>query len=184
MTFDEAFAQLLIVEGGYSKNPYDSGGETRYGITKKMARKYGYAGEMKNLPVALAKDIYYVEFWDPVAKSISGLSYPIAYEVFDSMINHGDNRAVMWLQQSLNVLNRNGDLWLTIAADGKMGPHTMNTLEAAIAHKEEENILFVYRILRGSFYIKLCQQDSTQDTFIRGWLSRLGLELKKWKRVK
>ena len=39
--------QIIKVEGGYVNDPSDSGGETNYGITKHVARKYGYKGSMK-----------------------------------------------------------------------------------------------------------------------------------------
>ena len=35
MTFDEAFDTLIGHEGGYSNDPRDPGGETRYGISKR-----------------------------------------------------------------------------------------------------------------------------------------------------
>ena len=40
---------ILSIEGGYSNNPADRGGETNWGITKATARANGYQGEMKAL---------------------------------------------------------------------------------------------------------------------------------------
>lgn len=40
---------ILSIEGGYSNNPDDRGGETNWGITKATARANGYQGEMKAL---------------------------------------------------------------------------------------------------------------------------------------
>ena len=40
--FERIFDYLLKVEGGYSDDKHDKGGETTWGITKEEARKNGY----------------------------------------------------------------------------------------------------------------------------------------------
>ena len=55
--FSEFFTRLMGHEGGYSNNPSDPGGETMWGVTKVVARKYGYNGPMKQLPKATAEKI-------------------------------------------------------------------------------------------------------------------------------
>ena len=40
---------ILALEGGYTNNPHDRGGETHWGITEATARANGYNGEMKAL---------------------------------------------------------------------------------------------------------------------------------------
>ena len=58
MNFDTAFAKLLGHEGDFSDHPADPGGATRFGITEAVAREVGYRGDMRELPVDLAKRIY------------------------------------------------------------------------------------------------------------------------------
>ena len=58
MNFDEAFELLLGHEGNYSDHPADPGGKTRYGITEAVARDVGYRGDMRDLPLDLAKRVY------------------------------------------------------------------------------------------------------------------------------
>ena len=55
MEFDDAFTALELIEGGYSNDPQDPGGETMYGITARLARAYGYTGAMRDLPLIFAQ---------------------------------------------------------------------------------------------------------------------------------
>ena len=96
--FDIAFASLLQNEGAYSNNPLDPGGETMYGITKRVAVKHGYTGEMKDLPLELAKSIAKKEYWDPVAGD--DLPTLLDFQVFDASYNSGPERAEKWLGQA------------------------------------------------------------------------------------
>ena len=52
-----AIDAILRAEGGYVNDPQDKGGETNYGITVAVARANGYAGPMRDLPVAMARAI-------------------------------------------------------------------------------------------------------------------------------
>ena len=47
--FLKFFNYILLVEGSYSNDRNDKGGETKYGITKEKARECGYKGSMKIL---------------------------------------------------------------------------------------------------------------------------------------
>jgi len=38
--FNEIFDNLVEIEKRYSNNKYDNGGETMFGITKRVARKH------------------------------------------------------------------------------------------------------------------------------------------------
>ncbi|MEN9903419.1 MAG: Bordetella virus, partial [Pseudomonadota bacterium] len=62
--FDAAIADLLGIEGGFSDDPADSGGATRYGITEAVARRHGYTGPMREMPSDLARAIYRADYWD------------------------------------------------------------------------------------------------------------------------
>jgi lysozyme family protein len=41
MSFDSAFQKVIMVEGGYSDHPSDTGGKTQFGITEAVARANG-----------------------------------------------------------------------------------------------------------------------------------------------
>ena len=45
--FDKIFSFMLAVEGGYTNDKNDKGGETTWGVTKDEAKRNGYRGSMK-----------------------------------------------------------------------------------------------------------------------------------------
>lgn len=126
MTFDEAFARLIGIEGDYSDRDLkdDPGGKTRYGITEAVARRAGYRGDMRELPLSLAKRIYLEEYWKPVRAD--ELPSAVRYAAFDAAVNSGPVQSILWLQRAVNV-----------AADGKLGPITL----AAVAKSDPDQLL-------------------------------------------
>lgn len=58
MNIEQYLDELIKREGGYVNNPADRGGETKYGITEAVARTNGFKGNMKDLPLDVAKAIY------------------------------------------------------------------------------------------------------------------------------
>lgn len=97
MTFDEAFDRLLGNEGGYAKDPRDSGGETMWGITRRVALANGYTGPMREMTQAQAqaKAIYLPLYWN--AAHIDCLPHELRFHVFDGAVNSGVGQSVRWL---------------------------------------------------------------------------------------
>ena len=89
---EQALKFTLKWEGGYSNDPQDPGGETKYGISKRNHPKV----DIKNLTFEGAVAIYNTEYWGP--SNCSGLSLPISVCVFDTAVNLGVSRAVKFLQ--------------------------------------------------------------------------------------
>lgn len=127
--FEKAFTHTLGLEGKYSNNPYDTGGETMWGITKRLAVHYGYSASMRDMPIEVAKQIYKVEFWDKLRlNEVSKMSPDLAIEMFDTAVNMGNAVSVMFLQTCLNSFNRQGKLYADIKEDGAIGKTTIDTL--------------------------------------------------------
>ena len=63
-TFITAFEKVIGIEGGYSDDPDDRGGKTKFGITEAVARAHGYRGEMRDLGLTTARKIYKSSYWD------------------------------------------------------------------------------------------------------------------------
>lgn len=122
VTFEDAFAQLLGHEGGYVNDPQDPGGETNWGITIAVARANGYAGPMKDMPVAFAKKVYRAKYWDAVAAE--SLPPAVRYVVFDAAVNSGVLQAIKWLQRAVFT-----------DADGVIGPKTLMATNSADAQR-------------------------------------------------
>lgn len=94
-------AIILQLEGGYSDDKDDRGGQTQYGITVAVARQHGYQGNMRDLPRAVAEAIYRASYWD--ACQCDRLPWPLALYVFDSAVNQGVNAATLMMQAALGV---------------------------------------------------------------------------------
>ena len=121
--FDTLFDRLMKHEGGYVNNPNDPGGETMWGVTKSVARQYGYTGAMRQLPKATAQQIADKLYW----QAIQGdkLDRAIAWQLVDAAYNHGNRNAVKMLQRAVGVTD-----------DGIIGNQTL----AAVAIIEQLNI--------------------------------------------
>lgn len=116
--FDRAFDELMASEGGYSNRDAaaDPGKKTMYGVTEKVARAWGYKGEMYLLPLATAKQIAKNEYWDRC--SCDQLPELIAFQVFDTAYNGG--YAIKWLQECVGT-----------KPDGIIGARTVAAARAA-----------------------------------------------------
>ena len=49
--------EIIRIEGDFVHDPDDQGNETRFGITVATARRNGYMGDMRELPIEKAKEI-------------------------------------------------------------------------------------------------------------------------------
>ena len=116
MTIDQIINDIIAVEGGYSFDSNDSGGETMYGITVAVARKHGYTGDMKKLPKKTAYDIYYKSYVvEPGFDAIAKIDPEIAAELVDTGVNMGTSVAGKFLQQALNAFNDGGSKYPDLA---------------------------------------------------------------------
>jgi lysozyme family protein len=174
VSFDAAFQKVVMVEGGYSDNPADSGGRTMYGITEVVARRNGYRGEMKTLPLETAKAIYRAQYWDLLRlDDVSAASAQLAEELFDTAVNCGVGIAGTFLQRSLNALNREQADYQDIEADGLVGPATLSALRAFLSRRGANGVTVLLRALNGlqaARYIELSERRQKDEAFVFGWL--------------
>ncbi len=174
--FESALRDVLGIEGGFSDDPVDRGGATKYGITEALARLHGYVGDMRDLPLDKAKDIYATEFWDPLqCDQIAAYSQKVANEVFDTAVNMGTRVSALFLQKSLNALNRNKEDYGDIVMDGKMGLSTVGAIQAffSVRGRAGEGVLLkCLNALQGERYIEICANDPSQERFLYGWMDK------------
>ncbi|MEO5377707.1 MAG: hypothetical protein H7832_08000, partial [Magnetococcus sp. DMHC-6] len=78
-----------------------------------------------------------------------------------------------FLQESLNVLNRNKTLYPDMIVDGLVGHRTMAALEILLDHQEANVLVKILNIKQGMRYLEILQRDSGQEKFVRGWLCRV-----------
>lgn len=158
--FRLAIPQLLKREGGYVNNPKDYGGETKYGISKRSYPELDIA----NLTETDAIAIYKRDYWDKMRLD-EITSQPIADELFDTGVNAGWNRAIKFLQESLNLLTGS-----TLAVDGLVGS---KTITATNEYRYTKALVTVLNGLQFEHYRKIVERDPSQRQFLRSWLSRV-----------
>jgi len=169
----EIIEKTLGVEGKYSNNPADSGGETMWGITVATARANGYTGPMKAMPRDVAIGIYNREYFvKPHFDKVWQVNHRIADELFDSGVNCGQRTASSWLQTALNVLNREGKDYPDLLVDGDIGGKTLAALQTFIRLRKLEGEIVLLKILntlQGAYYVNLATQRKKDEAFIFGW---------------
>lgn len=152
MEFNEAIKHILKSEGGYVNDPDDMGGETNYGITKRVAIAHGYDGDMKSIPMSLVNDIYKKSYWDK--SHCNELPAKVRLIHFDTAVNMGVGRANQFLQKSIGV-----------TVDGVVGKITLSK-----AHKCD---LKTYSRVRLVYYVKIIINKPVQIKYINGWFNRV-----------
>jgi len=164
---------IIDVEGGYVNDPNDSGGETNYGITKKVAIEFGYTGSMKALTQYDAFAIYSDKYWNALRlDDICEVSFDIAEELADTGINMGISRAGKFIQRSVNVLNNRQKYYPDLLVDGAIGDKTIASLIALVELRGLQGInviLSMLNSLQGEFYISLAERREKDESFIYGW---------------
>lgn len=176
---DVAIEITMGKEGKYSNHPSDSGGETMWGITRRVAERHGYHGPMRELPRSTAKAIYKREYFEePGFDKVLLQSSTIAKELFDTGVNIGPGNSCKWLQQCLNRLNKKGTLYKDLKVDGDIGPSTLKALQIYLNDRGSQGELVLYRMLnaeQGAYYNQLADRREKDEDFIFGWyLHRVG----------
>ncbi|EJH4501912.1 glycoside hydrolase family 108 protein [Cronobacter sakazakii] len=173
-TREEIFDGILGKEGGYVNHADDKGGPTKWGITEKVARAYGYKGRMRDLTRSQALEILEADYWyGPRFDQVAKLSPDIAAELCDTGVNMGPSVATKLLQRALNVFNIRGQLYPDMSVDGRIGPRTLNALHAYLNKrgKDGERVMLVaLNCQQGERYIELAEQRPANESFVYGWL--------------
>jgi lysozyme family protein len=174
MSIEKLIDGVIGREGGYSNNPNDTGGETMWGITIRVARANGYAGPMRDMPRETAKDIYFRQYvQNPGFAAIMPLSEAIAEELVDTGVNMGPGVAALMLQKALNGLNNQARDYPDIAEDADVGPGTIGALKAYLDKRGKEGeavMLKALNCLQGARYIDLARGRAANESFLYGWL--------------
>ena len=168
MSQESIINDIINLEGGYVNNPFDSGGETNFGITESVARANGYTRPMKDMLRSTAFNIYSSIYWHSV--KADEMPNALAAEMVDNAVNMGSGRATEFLQKALNALNDQGRLYADLVVDKSIGGKTISALNAYLKVRELEVLLKAINCLQGAFYIELSQKREKDETFVYGWL--------------
>lgn len=165
-TFELALPPVLRHEGGYSDNPNDPGGPTKYGISLRWLKSQGLHADVNgDLRVDIADIIaltpetaggfYRVEWWDRYGYGRI-LDQRIATKVLDTSVNMGAPAAAKFAQVASGA-----------TADGVLGPESIRAIN------DEQPAVLLHRMqdLQALRYRELAQNPKLSQ-FLPGWLNR------------
>jgi lysozyme family protein len=155
--FLKAFDYLMMHEGGYSKDPKDAGGETKFGISK---RSYPHL-DIKNLTQDQARQIYFCDFWMK-CKCEDVADENVAIKLFDLAVHAGIPQAVKLIQRALRAAGTQ------VVEDGIIGPITLKAINEA----DSTDLLAALKSEAAVYYRLLAKANPSQQKFIEGWLNR------------
>ena len=195
--FQQAYVKMIGHEGGYSDKSTDRGGETYKGISRVNFPKWegwplvdAYKAEgpftEKSLTEKLDNDpqlnrlvavFYKSVFWDKLRLDRIA-SQAIANELFDTGVNQGAGTAAKYLQESINLLNRNATVCKDIAVDGGIGNQTLGAYEAILKYHAkygsgliEDTIVKCLNGLQFERYRAICKKRPQQEANFFGWVT-------------
>jgi lysozyme family protein len=151
--FDRAVRYVLENEGGYACDERDSGGETKFGVSKRAHPEIDVARLTRNEAV----EIYRTHYWKRAYEAIE--DEVLAIKLFDLAVNMGHRGAHTLLQEAVNALGEH-----RLLVDGILGPLTLRATNAS--HRAS---LFNRLLCKADDYYRSLRKPE----FLRGWLDRL-----------
>jgi lysozyme family protein len=161
MIFNEKFQKAVCVviqnEGGYVNNAEDPGGETKYGISKRMYPSI----DIKTLTIKQAEEIYYKDYWLPYKyDNINDIN--IVSKIFDIAVNIGNASAHILLNRALRAME-----YKTVESKA------LDDATFAIVNScDIKCLLASFRSEAAGYYRILASQNPRFVRFLKGWLCR------------
>lgn len=149
--FDDAIQVVLAHEGGYVNNPRDPGGETKFGICRRVYPDL----DIKNLTREMAVEIYRRDYWPAIYSQVNDRQ--VVTKIFDMTVNMGAFQSHRILQRALDIPD-----------DGKFGPQTLKAVNAA----DPADLLAKIVGQQKKFYRHLADAKPAMKEFLPGWLHR------------
>jgi lysozyme family protein len=137
---------------GYTNDPDDHGGETKYGIAKNGNPEL----DITHMDWETAKSVYYSHYW--LNAKCDKMDGRLAALQFDGAIQHGPGTASKFIQRALGVKD-----------DGGIGPVTL----AALSTQNVFTICGLVCDQRVKYYNEIVSEDPSQQRFLRGWIRRV-----------
>jgi lysozyme family protein len=176
MNYESIIDAIIAAEKGYVDHPSDRGGPTNYGITQAVARRNGYDGDMRDLPISLAREIYRKRYIaEPQFDRVAEIDPKVGHELIDTGVNMGPSRAAEFFQRSLNVFNKRGTDYPDIFVDGRIGPDTLAAFRALLKRRGSVGSSVMFKALnslQGTRYIEIAEGNESQEDFTVGWYDK------------
>lgn len=159
---------VLNNEGGYTDNPKDTGGKTKYGVTEYTLKKAIKDGvipekEVRELTIKDAAKIYDYRYWITCRANL--MPEPLNLVHFDTAVLHGNGGANRILQRTLTSMG------FPITIDGGYGSETHSAFKAALQVYGQDKIIRMYLIKR-KLYTQEIRTPRNEWAF-NGWMNRL-----------
>lgn len=139
--------KVIEYEGGYTNDPDDAGGETKYGI----AKTYYPNVDIYNLTYEDAVNIYFNDYW--VKNRIYNVPKHLRFIAFDSCVIPGPTFTRYELQKLAGVTQ-----------DGIIGPVTAKALMNVSADE--------FSAARWNYFLKKIRDRPVNEKFRAGWWKR------------
>jgi lysozyme family protein len=151
-----AFTLADKIEGGYSNDPDDPGGETNCGIAKRFHPKE----DIPNMTRERAIVIYHRDYW--LANRCDKLPHCVAIALFDFAMNAPAHEARKALQR-------------VVAAkpDGVLGPKSLAKIRKNVRIRGDRVVaidLVDHRLQR---YVRRIRSGKSSKKYLLGWMRRL-----------
>ena len=137
---------------GYTNDPTDAGGETKYGIAKNANPSV----DVTNLDWEGAKAVYAKKYW--MAGHCDQLSGRVAALHFDGCVNNGLSGAGKFVQRAVGVY-----------PDGAIAPGTL----AEVNKMDPIDLCNAICDQRTKYYNDIVAAKPDQAKYLKGWLRRI-----------
>ena len=169
--FELAIPIVLRREGGFVNNVNDPGGATNFGVSLRWLKSQNLLleleheeGDLTQDEVSVVKDMtqseaesfYKTKWWD-VGNYSAIIPQAVGTKVFDTAVNVGPKRAVIFAQQAL-----------LLTPDGVLGPKTLTSINAT----NSITLLNELQHNQADFYTRLVASNPARQPFLKGWLAR------------
>jgi lysozyme family protein len=154
--FLAAVDRVLADEGGYSSNPDDRGGATRFGISARSNPGVNIAALTRDAAVK----IYWREWW--LRFGFARLPAAAAAKTFDLAVNIGAAHAIECLQRALRACG------MPVTEDGVIGEGTANAARRA----DPPALMAALRAEAAGYYRVTAALAPRDREFLNGWLNR------------
>jgi lysozyme family protein len=190
--FEIAHSLTKKIEGGYANDKDDKGGETYRGIARNyfpnwpgwkyvdaVKIKYQYKNQitfaLDNDPDVqmLIKNFYRLEFWNNIKGDLI-TDQRIANEVYDNAVQMGVEQSGIYLQRTINILNRNQDpkFYTDLKIDGNIGQVTLSAMDKCIKLNGATRVLNIINGFQFKHYLELMEKNPVNEKYI-GWFDRV-----------
>ena len=156
LEFLTAVERVLADEGGYSSNPADLGGATRFGISARSNPGVDIAALTRDAAI----EIYWREWWRRFG--FARLPGAVACKTFDLAVNLGAGHAIKCLQRALRACDS------PVTEDGLIGVATA----VACGRADPGALMAAMRSEAAGHYRLIASKHKSGPEFIKGWLNR------------